>query len=306
VPNRVYDLAREAAGLAAASAPPTAYDQARAIESFLHQYPYTLDLPHPPGDVDIVDYFLFDLQQGFCDYYASAMVVMARAVGLPARLGVGFLQQPGDAAGVQTIRQVNAHSWAEVYFAGYGWVEFEPTAPFAAPAAPTNSAAGAPAPAATYEPPIGPGLAIPPRTPRREMPWLWLVGAAALALVAWRLWGRRLTAQATPRAPLDEVQATFARLEEGAAALGYAHRTGQTPAEFTHGLLGQLDALTDDRDETAAMQTSVERLGRIFAERQYGRGLSPADTFQAQSAWRELRGPLRRLAWRRRLRRGRK
>ncbi|WP_374689181.1 transglutaminase domain-containing protein [Promineifilum sp.] len=305
VPGRVYDLAHEAAGLAAGTAAPSAYDQARAIEMFLHQYPYTLDLPPPPANVDIVDYFLFDLQRGFCDYYASAMVVMARAVGLPARLGVGFLQQPADAAGVQTVRQINAHSWAEVYFAGYGWVEFEPTAPFAAPAAPADESTTAPAPAATYEPPVGTGVAIPPRAPRRATPWLWLVGAAALALVAWRLWGRRLAARAAPRAPLDDVQAAFARLEEGAAALGYVHRPGQTPAEFTSGLLGQLDALTDSGDE-AAMQPAVERLGRLFAARQYGRAASPTDGSQAQAAWRDVRGPLRRLVWRRRLRRGQK
>ena len=193
IPERVYDLARQAAGLNAIdasgqAAPPSPYDQARAIEQFLRQYPYSLDLSTPPANSDIVDYFLFDLQRGFCDYYASAMVVMARAVGLPARLGVGFLQQPPDAAGVQTIRQINAHSWAEVYFAGYGWVEFEPTAPFAssAPASqasaasaghihatPTRGDCHSPARAAT-----GGTLAFASRTGRARVRRLAAVGAA--------------------------------------------------------------------------------------------------------------------------------
>ena len=72
LPARVHQLAHTIA-----DPQPTAYDQARAIEAFLRQYPYSLDLSPPPADVDIVDYFLFDLQTGFCDYYASAMVVMA-------------------------------------------------------------------------------------------------------------------------------------------------------------------------------------------------------------------------------------
>ncbi len=229
VPTRVIDLAFEITAPNDAG-PPAAYDRARAIERFLHQYPYSLDLPAPPPDVDIVDYFLFDLQTGFCDYYASAMVVLARAVGLPARLGVGFLQQPPDATGVQTVRQIDAHSWAEVYFAGYGWVEFEPTAPFAfdPPAArPSASATSAPP---TYTP-GGLPLAIPDRAPSRpEPPWALLLGLAAGLLVAGRLWGGRLAARLRPAyAGLDEVQIAFARLQDGATALGHPPQPGQTP-----------------------------------------------------------------------------
>ena len=126
VSERVHDLASQVAGEA-----PTPYDQAKRIETFLRQYPYSLDVDLPPAGRDPVDSFLFDLQAGYCDYYASSMVVLARSLGLPARLAVGYLAQPPD-AGVQTVRQINAHSWAEVYFAGYGWLEFEPTAAFPA------------------------------------------------------------------------------------------------------------------------------------------------------------------------------
>jgi hypothetical protein len=105
------------------------YDRALTIEQYLRQYEYTTDLPSPPPDWDIVDYFLFDLRKGYCDYYASAMVVMARAADLPARLVVGYAPGTYDPANNRyVITEANAHSWAEIYFQGVGWVPFEPTA----------------------------------------------------------------------------------------------------------------------------------------------------------------------------------
>jgi transglutaminase-like putative cysteine protease len=291
IPDRVYALARDVAGGASS----TLYDRARAIEQFLRQYPYSLDLSPPPADVDIVDYFLFDLQTGFCDYYASAMVVMARAVGLPARLGVGFLQQPPDAEGRQTIRQIDAHSWAEVYFAGFGWVEFEPTAPFAAPE-PGGENPAAPAPQATYEPPGSQSVAIPERAPQRDRPWLLAAGLAALAIVAWRLWGRAWRERRAQLQGLDPVRLAYARLEQGAAALGRPSLPEETPAEFTAHLL-DAPALAGPRGR--ALGPTIERLAHLFTVRQYGQVEPTAG--EAAAAWAELRGPLRRLIWRRRL-----
>ena len=296
IPARVIDLAFEITTPAGAG-PLSAYDRARAIERFLHQYPYTLDLPAPPPDVDIVDHFLFDLQTGFCDYYASAMVVLARAVGLPARLGVGFLQQPPDASGFQTVRQIDAHSWAEVYFAGYGWIEFEPTAPFAvdAPAVPPSVTSAPP----TYTP-GGLPLTIPDRAPPpRNPPWALLLGLAAGLLVAGRLWGRHLVARLRPRyTGLDEVQIAFARLQDGAAALGHPPQPGQTPAEFAAGLLAAPILASPD---AAPLRAAVERLTHRFAARQYGP--SKEDVSEAAADWQAIQSPLRQLVWRRRLRR---
>ncbi|RMF03879.1 MAG: hypothetical protein D6768_04835, partial [Chloroflexi bacterium] len=84
-PDRVLALARNLTATA-----PTPFDRAAAIEEYLRRFPYSLKLPAPPRNRDMVDYFLFDLQQGYCDYYATAMVVLARAAGLPARLAVGY------------------------------------------------------------------------------------------------------------------------------------------------------------------------------------------------------------------------
>jgi transglutaminase-like putative cysteine protease len=125
VPDRVLALARE---ITATS--PTPYDEAQAIEKYLRKnYPYTLNIPAPPANRDVVDYFLFDLKTGFCDYYATAMVVMARAVGLPARMVFGYAGGRYDFNSAEySVVRADAHAWVEIYFPEVGWVEFDPTA----------------------------------------------------------------------------------------------------------------------------------------------------------------------------------
>jgi transglutaminase-like putative cysteine protease len=122
-PDRVTRLARD---LTATS--PTAYDRAIAIESYLRRFEYTLELEAPPAGQDIVDYFLFDLQKGYCDYFASSMVVLARAAGLPARLAVGYVTGTYDFdLRAYLVTEAEAHSWPEIYFPEFGWLKFEPT-----------------------------------------------------------------------------------------------------------------------------------------------------------------------------------
>jgi len=124
VPERVYALARQVTQAAG-----TPYDEARALELYLRKnYVYSLDVPLPPANSDVADNFLFALQRGYCDYYATAMVVMARSVGLPARLVMGFSTGRYQAAAAEyVVTAADAHAWVEVYFSGVGWVEFEPT-----------------------------------------------------------------------------------------------------------------------------------------------------------------------------------
>lgn len=317
VPERVIALAQQVGGLAVPenesgvegqetptplTAGPTPYEQARAIESFLHQYPYTLDVTAPPPNVDMVDYFLFDLQRGYCDYFASAMVVMARAIGLPARLATGYLQQPADERGVQTIRQANAHSWTEIYFAGIGWVEFEPTPPFAVteePAAtPTLVAGDIPPVSATIQP-----VAIPEREAERTIPWYFWLGILLLLAMGYRLWGRRWIDQiSSPRIPLDEVQLAFAQLQDSAADLRYPIRAGQTPLEFAAGLNDYLrDTLPPTQPDRAVIFKNIEQLTTDFNARQYGQSSSATPNAETATKWRNLRRSLRRQIWRQRL-----
>lgn len=107
------------------------YDKARAIESYLqNNFGYTLDLK-AGGDQPLAD-FLFNVKEGHCEYFATAMAVMLRTQGIAARVVNGFQQgEYNETAGIYIIKQRNAHSWVEVYFPGRNaWVSFDPT-PFA-------------------------------------------------------------------------------------------------------------------------------------------------------------------------------
>ncbi len=123
LPERVRDLA-----VRLTIDQPTPYDQVMAIQDYLRQFPYTLKVPGVPTNRDVADYFLFDLQKGYCDYFATTMAVMVRAVGIPARLVTGFSSGTYDYNTNRfVVVEANAHSWVEVYFPGIGLVEFEPT-----------------------------------------------------------------------------------------------------------------------------------------------------------------------------------
>ena len=281
VPERVHELARQVAG--GPDLAPTPYDQAKALETFLRQYAYSLEVELPPADRDPVDYFLFDLQAGYCDYYASAMVVMARSLGLPARLAAGYLAQPAGVDGVQTIYQINAHSWAEVYFADYGWLEFEPTAAFDAQPAPPPLPGFAGPKALVIATPVP----IPEAAPDKSG-YLWLLLLIPLLLGgSWLWWARRRR----QKPPADRTQWAYDRLQRRAGRLGQSIRPSQTPAEFagaflTH--LGQLDqGRLARRLELAELAPEIKHLITTFADRQYALHKPPAS--EATKSWRRVR-----------------
>ena len=124
LPQRVRDLASRVAGGAA-----TPYDKATAVERYLrNNFPYNLRVDPPPYNADGVDHFLFTLQEGYSEYFGSALAVMLRTVGVPARLAVGYTT--GDQVGEQNLYSVtdsHSHAWVEVYFPAFGWIPFEPT-----------------------------------------------------------------------------------------------------------------------------------------------------------------------------------
>jgi protein-glutamine gamma-glutamyltransferase len=120
---RIPELAK---GIAAKARTP--YDKAVAIEAFLKsRFGYTLKLTGKPGG-DPLSHFLFETHAGHCEYFATAMTIMLRTLGIPSREVNGFL--PGefnDLAGDYIVRASDAHSWVEAYFPGSGWVPFDPT-----------------------------------------------------------------------------------------------------------------------------------------------------------------------------------
>ena len=122
---RIRSLAREIT--AEYDAP---YDKTVAITNYLRaeiRYTPGINLPREE-DLDPIEYFLFEGKEGFCNYYASAQVLMLRSIGIPARLAVGYAQgEPNLQSNMYTVRERDLHAWPEVYFPGYGWIEFEPT-----------------------------------------------------------------------------------------------------------------------------------------------------------------------------------
>jgi len=107
----------------------TDYDKAVRLERFLlNNYSYELSVEPLPPERDATDYFLFEEQKGYCSHFATSMAVMARHVGLPARVAVGYL--PGlidPMTGAHIVRAGDAHAWVEVHFQRHGWVAFDPT-----------------------------------------------------------------------------------------------------------------------------------------------------------------------------------
>lgn len=123
--SRVATLAREIAG----SEDDPVYDRVKRVERFLRGYTYDEAIEAPTREQDPVEYFLFEIQRGYCDYYASAMAVMLRSLGIPARTASGYAEGLYDEeTSTYVITERDAHTWVEVYFPGYGWIEFEPTA----------------------------------------------------------------------------------------------------------------------------------------------------------------------------------
>ena len=123
LPPRVRELADELT--APWDAP---YDKAKAIERHLKTFEYTKEIDAPPFDADGVDHFLFDSQQGYSEYFGSAMTVLLRATGMPARLATGYnYGSATERDGTYVIKDDDSHAWTEAYFPEYGWITFEPT-----------------------------------------------------------------------------------------------------------------------------------------------------------------------------------
>jgi transglutaminase-like putative cysteine protease len=235
VPTRVLSLARDLTAIE-----PTPYDRARAVESYLRTFPYDLNLSTPPAGRDVVDYFLFDLQRGYCDYYATAMVVLARAAGIPARLAIGYAGGEYDPAESRyLVTEADAHAWVEIYFTGYGWIEFEPTA--ARPLLERPTEVVLPDLSGTE---IAPSeFAVGETGWSQGWGWGLAVGIVTLTLggVAWAVadvwWLRHL-------APVDTVERLYHRLHGQGSRLAVPALAGETPYEFNTSLATRLDDQT--------------------------------------------------------------
>ncbi|QHC68764.1 hypothetical protein GSU68_18855 (plasmid) [Rathayibacter sp. VKM Ac-2759] len=268
-----------------------AYDQARSLQSFFRssEFTYSEDTPAEEGydgdGVGVLEDFL-RVREGYCVHFASAMAVMARELGIPSRLAIGY--QPGSVVPSQgtdltTYRVMSSdlHSWPELYFEGVGWLPFEPTPSRGAPASytlpgatsatssSTPGAAAAPAPSATPQASAAPAATAPASsvageaggtagTPSTPAVAAWVL-LALLLLAPWllridqRAARRRAAAAGSTEAAWSEVLASARDLDVPVKE----HSTLRVQEGFV------ADAIKGDeqaRDELRRLRRALERV----------------------------------------------
>jgi transglutaminase-like putative cysteine protease len=266
VPRRVRDLAsRITAGGG------SAYDKTVRIQQYLRRnFVYQNDPPPPAAGRDVVDYFLFDASGGFCSYYASAMVVLLRLEGVPARVVTGFATGTWEAgAGRFRVAESDAHAWVEVYFPPYGWIEFEPTpsrSPFEYRGA-TSSAAESTLPSSIEAETVQLDL-----TPSSVLQFAVLVVSAGV-LATFVAWNRHRD-RPIPERLLHEL---YWRMRRTVTGDGRAH---MTPSEFANGNETRLALLPH-------LSHAVRELTWLYVQATYSpQGARPEEVERARRAWR--------------------
>ncbi|WP_159887586.1 transglutaminase family protein [Paenibacillus puerhi] len=322
VPARVGELARRITQGAASD-----HAKAEAVERYLREH-YAYDTVHTrPAEAgeDVVDRFLFEQGAGYCDHFSTAMVVLLREVGVPARWVKGFA--PGEVVDQWTegsdtrytvqVKQKDAHAWVEVYSADYGWVSYEPTPGY-------DGAAGRSAEALPMTDPAAPDTRL---TPQEGGSWrrMGATGGWSLAWQQLRLQAER-TAEGLARLG-EEIQAIGAQLlpllrdrpwwltagavsVSGLGAVTAALRLGQLrrgwskPAGWQGGaeaeVEGRAGSLRDGRGlfhglRLLASHRHGERVWRRV-QRRYGRA-KPFQTLREYAATRMLPGAGQREAF---------
>jgi len=290
VPDRVLDLAQEII-----TNQPTAYDQVKAIETFLRSYPYTLDIPAPPIDRDVVDYFLFDLQAGYCDYYATSMVVLARAIGLPARIVVGYVGGQFEEENNQyLVTEADAHTWVEVYFGGHGWIPFEPTA---AQSLISDEQLSLPLPPELEQPPQ-----ILDNRGKTEFPG-WEIGIGVLVFIIVGIWiGYRVDWTRLKKMDATSLSlAIYQRLFLYGRWLGLGHEKTDTLYEFDQKmkvLLRQLANTPGKEKRLIGSEFEISQLTEYAVLANYSiDSVDPELAERILEVWRKLRRKLRTAIW---------
>jgi len=112
-----------------------------ALETYLrNNYTYDSKITAPPSGTEAASWFLFQSRRGYCNYFATAMALLARELGIPARVAAGYTNGTlNDKTGNWDINGTDAHAWTQIYFAGYGWINFEPSATFSTFVRPVKS-----------------------------------------------------------------------------------------------------------------------------------------------------------------------
>ncbi len=311
ITDRTQDLTREIVG-----AETNPYNQAVLIEQWLRtNIVYDENVNAPPRGQDLVDYVLFDNRRGYCEHYSAAMTVMLRSLGVPARVVVGYSPGENDPeTGGWMYLQSNAHAWVEVYFPGYGWIPFEPTAarplgefdvepadpgtsddaqapetlPTEEPVMPTaavstpdvdeDNSGATPAPTESDDT-LAPPVVLPNEPPSGPPRWLVPLGAATAIVVTciaglWLFWQRGLR-DLTPSAAL------LKRVHRVGTWLGIRSDVTTTPREYARKF----------EESASPIAAPVRRITRTYEIETFGRGTGREGMVEdASRAWREIRG----------------
>jgi len=176
--------------------------RAVALNAFLEEkFIYRERVTPPPAAADAVDYFLHDMDGAYCDYFASALAVMARTAGIPSRVVRGFRSTEEDEeTGWWLVREKHAHSWVEVFIDGYGWFELDPSP--ALGSAPTLLERAQKAVAAAFAA-AKRGVGAPFRMLTAMPGWWWKLPAALAATALAALGLRYLRREKAPPLPRD-------------------------------------------------------------------------------------------------------
>ena len=190
---------------------PHIYDKVEAIEGWMADHiKYTTDIPPLPAGADAVTSFLFGTRLGYCEQISTATVVMLRSLGIPARETVGYV--PGSYDPITDLYEVqakDAHAWVQVWFPGYGWQSFDPTA---------DVPLANPSPGSVLARTAGRVLA--------HLPWIPIGIVAAVTVVFVEVRRRRL------RRPPTWAHQIAADLERGGARLGRRRRVNETLSAY--------------------------------------------------------------------------
>lgn len=269
----------------------TTYQKALRLQEWLRSPEFTYDTSVASGDgTDALLAFLQD-KRGYCQQFAGAMAVMARLLGMPTRVAVGFTQGSRLADGSWSVGITDAHAWPEVYLSGIGWVRFEPTprpdgstsdpawaaASTGSPATPSSPSSPLPTPDATAgtdgaRPTAGPQDRTPTDpgaggtssgTGGRRLPVVPLLAAlAVLALLAvprLLLAGVRALRWRRARDPATAAEAAWADLREDCADLGYRWPVAATPRQVAAALCRRAPLAGAEAAALQRLTLAVER-----------------------------------------------
>ncbi len=280
------------------------YDAATAIEAYLRSFPIDYSVPKTPDQRDPVDYFLFDAQRGYFDYHASAMTVMLRTLGIPARLASGFVLDPSVRRGdshVYDLTQQQAFAWPEVYFPNIGWVEFNPTPSQPVVSRPLEPQTTAPEEAA-LPPPGQSGTSSLPSI--NSLP---SIGDAisGVSLTTWRDIGLGAAVVAVAAALI----ALLWTWESGVRGLGLRERLWENSVRLAS--IGHAPPAPDETPRAYASRVAlavpeagdVEAIAASYERARFGnKQMSPGEAKQLRAAWATARTALVReaLRWKRR------